>query len=112
MYEAISLDDLRKAEMRTEGFHHEESDEKILHPEQTVYQWYAEVVNAKCKPVSTSHLGAPRITEGKYEASDGTPVDLSLDLCGERRDEESVIPGAIAKLCAGVNRMTVWRGNR
>ena len=43
MYEAISLDDLKKAEMRTEGFHHEESDEKILHPEQTVYQWYAEV---------------------------------------------------------------------
>ena len=43
MYEASSLDNLRKAEMRTEGYHHPWTKERILHPEQTVYQWYAEV---------------------------------------------------------------------
>ncbi len=44
MYEAPTKEDLYKAEMRTEGHHYPRTEnEFILHPEQTVYQWYAEV---------------------------------------------------------------------
>jgi len=43
MYEARDLEELKKAEIRYEGFHHNHTTEKILHPEQTVYQWYATV---------------------------------------------------------------------
>ena len=86
--------------------------------EETFGEWIltldvpASVANAKCKPLSTERLGAPRITECKYEAPDGTPVDLSYDLCGERRGDESVTPGPISKLREGTNRMIVWRANQ
>ena len=67
-----------------------------------------DVVNASCKEVSTERLGAPRIVEARYESPDGTDVDLSVDMCGEKRGER-IIPGAFARLLPGVNRITVWK---
>ena len=47
MYEAPSLDALYRAEKRISGEYHSTPEitlpEKILHPEQTVYQWFAKV---------------------------------------------------------------------
>jgi len=44
LYEARTYQDVLKAERRETGYQHPlKSQEKILHPEQTVYQWYAEV---------------------------------------------------------------------
>lgn len=47
MYEAPSLDALYRAEKRISGAYHSTSHitlpEKILHPEQTIYQWFAKV---------------------------------------------------------------------
>ncbi|MBQ9117274.1 MAG: right-handed parallel beta-helix repeat-containing protein [Clostridia bacterium] len=68
----------------------------------------ATVVNASCRSVTTERLGAPRITEESYENADGTPLDLSCDMLGARRSER-IIPGAIAELNEGVNRITVWK---
>ncbi len=42
MYEAPGLDDLREAKMRYEGQRHCWKA-KLIHPEQSVYQWYADV---------------------------------------------------------------------
>ncbi|MDR2457596.1 MAG: hypothetical protein LBD41_03855, partial [Clostridiales Family XIII bacterium] len=48
-YEAKTIEELIKAEKRTEGFPPPWSKqvEKILHPEDTIYQWYAEVLEDK-----------------------------------------------------------------
>ena len=43
MYEARSLEELKEAKIRYELHHHVWTSEKIRYPEQTVYQWYAEV---------------------------------------------------------------------
>lgn len=67
-----------------------------------------DVAEASCREVGTDRLGTPRIVEARYESPDGTPVDISLDICGERRGER-IIPGALARLSAGVNKITVWK---
>jgi hypothetical protein len=67
-----------------------------------------DVAEASCREVGTDRLGTPRIVEARYESPDGTPVDISLDICGERRGER-IIPGAFARLSAGVNKITVWK---
>lgn len=45
LYEAASLEEVKRGEMRTEGFNPpwRKKKQEILHPEDTVYQWYAEV---------------------------------------------------------------------
>lgn len=68
------------------------------------------VVTADCKTVNTARLGTPRIIEAQYENPDGTPVELSLDLCGVPRGKRS-IPGPIAELSEGINKITVWRAD-
>ena len=59
-----------------------------------------------CSPVTTERLGAPRITEEAYENPDGTPVDFTHDLLGEKRNK--VMPGPLASLKAGKQRIVVW----
>lgn len=66
------------------------------------------VANASCEAVTTPKLGAPVFTEQRFENSDGSDVDFTLDLLGNRRCG-NVIPGAIAKLCAGEQKIVVWR---
>jgi len=66
------------------------------------------VASAACTPVTTERLGAPRITEEGYENPDGTPVDLTLDLLGKRR-EGNVIPGPFATLRTGKQSFVIWK---
>ncbi|MBR2474587.1 MAG: right-handed parallel beta-helix repeat-containing protein [Clostridia bacterium] len=65
------------------------------------------VVNASMEPVTTERLGAPRITEERFENPDGTPIDFSVDYHGLQRGA-NVIPGPFAKLSAGKTQLTVW----
>jgi hypothetical protein len=68
----------------------------------------AAVANAACRPVTTARLGAPRITEEAFENPDGTSVDFTLDLLGNVR-AGNVIPGPIAALKEGAQRIVVWK---
>ena len=68
----------------------------------------AAVADAACRAVTTARLGTPRITEEAFENPDGTPVDFTLDLLGNVR-EGNVIPGPIARLKEGVQRIVVWK---
>ena len=66
-----------------------------------------EAASWQCVPVTTERLGSPRITEEAFENPDGTPVDFTCDLLGVQRSE--VIPGPLAKLETGKQRIVVWR---
>ena len=66
------------------------------------------VAAAACQPVTTESLGMPRIVEESYENPDGTPIDFTRDLCDCHREGE-VVPGPFAKLCAGEQRIVVWK---
>ncbi|MBQ7846362.1 MAG: right-handed parallel beta-helix repeat-containing protein [Clostridia bacterium] len=59
-------------------------------------------------PVSTQSLGSPRVTEAPFDNPDGTPVDFAPDMLGDCR-HAAAIPGPIADLKAGENRVTVWQ---
>ena len=51
MYEAMSLEEVRAAKKRTSGFNPPwtKRKEKILEPQNTVYQWFAQVANEETK---------------------------------------------------------------
>ena len=66
------------------------------------------LVNARFDNVTAERLGTTIISECKYEAPDGDPVDLSCDMLGEKRNDKTM-PGAFASLKAGLNKITVWR---
>ncbi|MBQ8408981.1 MAG: right-handed parallel beta-helix repeat-containing protein [Clostridia bacterium] len=66
------------------------------------------VANANCEAVTTTGLGAPAFSEERYENPDGSDVDFTLDLLGNRRNGNT-IPGPIAKLKAGEQKITVWK---
>ena len=68
----------------------------------------ASVADASLRAVCTENLGTPRITAERYEAPDGSPVDLSYDICRSPRGDR-IIPGPISKLCAGANKIVVWK---
>lgn len=59
-------------------------------------------------PVSTQSLGMPRMTEAPFDNPDGTPVDFAPDMLGVRRGDGAV-PGPLAALTAGENKITVWQ---
>ena len=65
-----------------------------------------EAANWCCEPVTTERLGAPRITEEAFENPDGTPVDFTCDLLGEKRGK--IVPGPLEALNAGKQRIVVW----
>ena len=60
--------------------------------------------------MTTEMLGMPRIVEERYEAPDGLPIKFDTDICGEKRSGE-VMPGPVADLRSGENRILVWRKN-
>ena len=66
------------------------------------------LAGASCAPVSTERLGKPIYTEEAYENPDGTPIDFSVDLLGNKRTA-SVIPGPFASLAAGKQTIKVWK---
>lgn len=59
-----------------------------------------------CTPVTTERLGSPRITEEAYENPDGSDVDFTPDLLGHARGD--ILPGPLANLDAGHQRIIVW----
>ena len=65
------------------------------------------VANADCTAVTTDMLGTPVFSEERYENPDGSEIDFSIDLLGEKR--KTVIPGPIARLSSGEQRITVWK---
>ena len=65
------------------------------------------VALASCEMVTTERLGMPVFSEERYENPDGSDVDFSMDLLGIKR--ERAIPGAIADLKAGEQKITVWK---
>ena len=66
------------------------------------------IANAYCAPVTTELLGTPRVTEEPYENPDGTPIDFTLDILGNKRDK-NIIAGPFSMLSAGKNKITVWK---
>ena len=65
------------------------------------------VASASFESVTTDRLGTPRITEERFEDPDGAPIDFTLDVIGNKRDE-NIAAGPFAKLSAGENRVVVW----
>ena len=65
-----------------------------------------EAANWCCEPVTTERLGSPRITEEAFENPDGTPVDFTCNMLGEKRSK--VMPGPLGLLEAGKQRIVVW----
>lgn len=66
-----------------------------------------QLCDARCEAVTTQRLGEPRLVLQAYEQPDGSAVDLSRDLVGERRTSH-VLPGPFASLCPGKQTITVW----
>ena len=66
------------------------------------------VVSAYCEPVTTERLGTPVFTEEPYENPDGTPIDFTLDMLGNRRTGD-IIPGPFAGLATGKQELVVWK---
>lgn len=63
--------------------------------------------SADCKPVTTERLGSPVYSEQPYENHDETPLDLSLDLVGEKRGDK-LTAGPFANLKAGKQTIKIW----
>ena len=67
-----------------------------------------EVADMSITPTTTERLGSPRIVEQTFEAPDGTPIDFTLDILGNKRGDR-IVAGPFAKLSAGENKFTVWK---
>ena len=67
-----------------------------------------EVADKRITSTTTERLGTPRIVEQHYENPDGTPIDFTLDILGNKRDGE-IFVGPFAKLSAGENKLVVWK---
>ena len=65
------------------------------------------VANADCVSVTSDMLGTPVFSEERYENPDGSDIDFTIDILGEKR--KTVIPGPIARLECGEQRITVWK---
>ena len=57
--------------------------------------------------IDSSKLETPRVTECSYETPDGKAIIFDTDYSGEKRTEKSV-PGPIAGLKPGKNKVLVW----
>ena len=66
------------------------------------------VANADCESVTTEMLGMTAFSEERFENPDGSDVDLTLDIIGNRRNGK-VIPGPIARLSQGEQKICVWK---
>ena len=64
------------------------------------------VAKKRCLMVNTSRLGAPVYTEELYENPDGSPIEISYDILGKKRNE--ILAGPLADLKAGEQEILVW----
>lgn len=74
----------------------------------TLPEGFDAFVNA---PETTRSLGRVRIVDADFEAPDATPLALDSDLLDIPVTDGSV-PGPLASLKAGVNRVVIWKQDR
>lgn len=65
------------------------------------------LASASFASISAQALGKPILSECSYDDSDGSPVDLSRDILGNKRGVSGT-PGPFSSLVPGLNRITVW----
>lgn len=70
-----------------------------------------ELFNIKTKVMTSADLGMTRISEACFENPDGSEITLNRDLTGAVRGENPKA-GPLEGLCAGRNRIEVWKGRR
>jgi hypothetical protein len=58
--------------------------------------------------ICTESLGMPRITECRFEKSDGSDIVLDYDLLGKNRKDKATV-GPIEDLNPGENRVLIWK---
>lgn len=60
--------------------------------------------------ITSDILGETRLTQERYEKSDGSDYVLDTDICGEKlKHNEKCMPGPFNRLRAGENRFKVWQ---
>lgn len=65
------------------------------------------VVNKKCACVTTERLGDTIYTEQAYENPDGTPIEITSDILGDKR--ETILAGPFANLKVGNQEILLWQ---
>ncbi len=67
-----------------------------------------DLANRRITPTTTERLGQPRIVEQNYENADGTSIDFTLDILGNKRGDD-IFAGPFARLSVGENKFVVWK---
>jgi len=62
---------------------------------------------AGCKPVTTALLGKAKVTGGAYENPDGSPLTITTDYFGNKRNPENPFPGPFEEPMSGKS-IKVW----
>ena len=101
MYEAKSLEEVYTAPRRDKGADGNHNS----NAEDSIYQWRAVVDDENTTLYCNFQNFNPN--EEPYENPDGTPIDFTIDMNGEKR-EETVVPGPFAKL-QNEQILTVWK---
>ena len=57
--------------------------------------------------VTSGQLGMTRISEGRFEAPDGSDIEIDTDLVGNAF-AGTVLAGPLQRLHAGKNRVKIW----
>ena len=70
-----------------------------------------ELFEVRTKVITSEDLGMTRISEACFENPDGSALTLDHDLTGAVRGKNPN-PGSLEGVCAGRNRIEVWRGIR
>jgi alpha-N-arabinofuranosidase len=62
---------------------------------------------ARCQPVTTDRLGKAKVTGGSYENPDGSPLTITTDYFGHKRNPENPFPGPLENPTSGQS-IKVW----
>jgi alpha-N-arabinofuranosidase len=63
---------------------------------------------ARCKPVTTELLGKAKVSICAYENADGSPLAITTDYFGRKRDGKNPFPGPFEKPGDGKRELKVW----
>lgn len=66
------------------------------------------ICEARCQAVTTQRLGEVRIVAQAFEQSDGSDIDFSLDMIGEKHNSY-LVPGPFASLKPSKQEIIVWK---
>ena len=68
----------------------------------------SEVADTVCDAVTTARLGETRLSQMAFEAPDGSDIDFTTDIIGQRRSDR-VVAGCFAEFKSGRQEITVWK---